>query len=137
MKKKTLAAVFALGLAGLMLTACGSGDDMTEGTNDTTANDTRMTDEAAEQTSDVSVITGEDNPGRSRDIDGDGFIEDVVDGAGDIVDDVADGVADGADNVINGAEDIVDGVVDGAEDLVDGMDPDEHDETTVTTTVME
>lgn len=115
---KTLAAVLALCLSGMMLTACGKTDDANKGSDTDarqtdTAEDRRTdTDNDVSDTSDVSVITDEDNPGRSRDIDGDGFIEDVV----------------------TAAEDIVDDVVDGAEDILDDMTPDEHDNSTVTTT---
>lgn len=118
---KTLAAIAALCLSGVMLTACGKTNDADKD-RETTARQTGMTDEIGagsdndvSDTSDVSVITDEDNPGKSRDIDGDGFIEDVV----------------------TAAEDIVVDVVDGAEDILDDMTPDEHDNSTVTTTNME
>lgn len=111
MISKKLTAAAALCLAGLMLTACGNNNKGTTGTsNTTTSNQTSQMNPASESSS--SESGGLDaNDGRDADIDGDGFVEDVV----------------------TGAEDIVGDAVNGAENIVEDIIPGETDHSTMTT----
>ena len=128
MKIKKFAAPIALCCAAVMLTACGANDNngSTNGTTNGSANNSTtqngvMGDSGSgasdPQNGDGNAIgencarIGSDNRG-TGDIDGDGFIEDVV----------------------TGAEDIVDDAVTGAEDIIDDILPGENDNNTMTTT---
>ena len=132
MNRKSITGILcAAGLCGLMLTACGKKDDTDAGNNNggdtsrtgttsSSANNNNsagnsLNDNGAEAHTDGANTVHGDNPGRSRDIDGDGFVEDVV------------------DDVIDGAEDIIDDAARGVGDVLDDLSPDEHDRTTETT----
>lgn len=129
MKKRSAALLpLILGL-GIMFTACGNNADT--GANGQNGQNDQGTGSSASQRSSngstgmngngaggTSPGNGEgsvigDNNARTGDIDGDGFIEDVV----------------------TGAEDIVGGAVRGAEDIIDDITPGERDNATQTTTV--
>lgn len=128
MKIKKFAAPIALCCAAVMLTACGANNNngSTNGTTNGTTQNGVMGDSGNNdpQNGDGSAIgengarNGAENArngadgARTGDIDGDGFIEDVV----------------------TGAEDIVDDAVTGAEDIIDDILPGEHDNNTMTTT---
>lgn len=123
MKKRSAALLpLILGL-GIMFTACGNNagteangqngqNDQSTGSsaNGSTGMNGNGTSGTSPGNGEGSVI-GENNA-RTGDIDGDGFIEDVV----------------------TGAEDIVDGAVRGAEDIIDDITPGERDNATQTTT---
>ena len=123
MKIRKIAAPIALCFAVVMLTACGANNNngSTNGTTNGTTQNGVMGDSGSgasdPQNGDGNAIgengarIGSDNRG-TGDIDGDGFIEDVV----------------------TGAEDIVDDAVTGAEDIIDDILPGEHDNNTMTTT---
>ncbi len=132
MNKKSIIGIFcAAGLCGLMLTACGKKDDSAAGNNNSgNTSQTGTTNSAVNNnnnsngannandangidvhTDGANTVHG-DNPGRSRDIDGDGFVEDVIREGENIVEDAARGVGD----------------------VLDDLSPDEHDRTTATTT---
>ena len=108
--KKIIAMLAAAGISGAMFTACGKNDTTDNGMNgaDSSISDSNP------GNGDGSAIDG-DNAGRSRDIDGDGFVEDVV----------------------TGAENIVDDIVTGADEILDDIVPNESDNSTVTTTMNE
>lgn len=136
MNKKSIIGIFcAAGLCGLMLTACGKKDDTSVGNNGNDTSRTGTTNSAANNnnnnsnsaagnsgsnansangvevhTDGANTVHG-DNPGRSRDIDGDGFVEDVIKEGENIVEDAARGVGD----------------------VIDDLSPREHDRTTSTT----
>lgn len=135
MKIRKIAAPIALCFAAVMLTACGANDNngSTNGTTNGSANNSTtqngvMGDSGSgasdPQNGDGNAIgengarNGAENArngadgARTGDIDGDGFIEDVV----------------------TGAEDIVDDAVTGAEDIIDDILPGENDNNTMTTT---
>lgn len=149
MKNKSfIGALFAAGLCGLMLTACGKKNDTADGVNNgagkvtTSRTDNKGTNGTVD-TSGANQVHG-DNPGRSRDVDGDGFVEDVVNDAKDIVDDAARGVGNAAQDVGNAVHDVGNAVHDvgnaardvgnAARNVVDDLSPGEHDRSTVTTT---
>ncbi|MDE6591666.1 MAG: hypothetical protein K2K57_01200 [Oscillospiraceae bacterium] len=136
-RKSIIGILCAAGLCGLMLTACGKKDDTADNNNSNNSSQTATDNSAANNnngagnsgngannangangvevhTDGANTVHG-DNPGRSRDIDGDGFVEDVV------------------DDVIDGAEDIIDDAARGVGDVLDDLSPDEHDRTTATT----
>ncbi|MDE7293186.1 MAG: hypothetical protein K2N72_02050 [Oscillospiraceae bacterium] len=133
MNRKSITGILcAAGLCGLMLTACGKKDDTAAGNNNggdtsrtgTTSSSVNNNNSAGNSLNDANGVDVHtdgantvhgDNPGRSRDIDGDGFVEDVV------------------DDVIDGAEDIIDDAARGVGDVLDDLSPDEHDRTTATT----
>lgn len=114
MKRKVLIAAAALS-AVLALTGCGRADNNTNsngGMSSTTSNSSQATTQNSESSTNGNngnangnnnSETKNDNNETTRttgDIDGDGFIEDIVTDAGDIVNDV-----------VTGAEDIVDDVL--------------------------
>lgn len=135
MNKKSIIGIFcAAGLCGLMLTACGKKDDTSVGNNsgsnssrtdstNTSANNNNNNNASGNSGSNANGANGVelhtegadtvhgDNPGRSRDIDGDGFVEDVIREGENIAEDAARGVGD----------------------VIDDLSPKEHDRTTATT----
>ena len=123
MKNRSFYPILAAGAAALMLTACSN--DAGSDTSDTNTSASETTESSV---SDVTAII-DDNPGRSRDVDGDGFVEDVTQAADD---------GSNADNIVkdaaDGAEDIVDDAVTAVSDIADDLSPEEHDESTMTTT---
>lgn len=135
MNRKSITGILcAAGLCGLMLTACGKKDDTADNNNSNNSSQTATDNSAAGNNSAGNSANGSevgtdgantvhgDNPGRSRDIDGDGFVEDVIDEAEDIVGDAARGVGEAAHDAGNAAR-----------DMLDDLSPDEHDRTTATT----
>lgn len=104
MNRKKTAAILAVLLSGLMLTACGK--------NNSADNSQTGSESGSSASSGSTGSTGSSTNGRTGDIDGDGFVEDIVSDAGDIVTDI----------------------VGGAEDIVDDIVPHENDNPTVTTT---
>lgn len=142
MKSKKALTVFAsIVLSGLMLTACGKKDDTandtssaasdgSSGQNDNAAGSEGFSgqdgndggSEGSSGHNGAETILG-DNPGHSADIDGDGFIEDIVTGVDDAVSDIGDGVTD----IIDDAENIV-------SDIGSELTPNHSDSETVTTT---
>jgi len=131
MKKKTAALLPVLLGFGIMFTACGNNNNSTQGNNGSASQDSGSSAQSGgsdmnggndsgmlPNSGDGSVI-GDDNGARTGDIDGDGIIEDIVTGAGDIV---------------TGAEDMVGDVIDGADDMIRDIAPGERDNATETTT---
>lgn len=116
---KRTAALLALCLTGAMFTACGSKNNADNNNTGTTSGTTQNSVTDNSRTDDNNTAGNNDTITGTGDIDGDGFIEDVAQGAEDIVD---------------GAEDIVNDAVDGAENIIDDITPGEHDNNTVTTT---
>lgn len=103
---RKIAALCALGIAGLMLTGCGANETQ-NGKNGTNGNTTAAENGGMTTDGNTSPGNGDGNviggdTGMTGDIDGDGFIEDVVTGAEDIVDDA-----------VTGAEDIVEDIIPG------------------------
>lgn len=116
--KRILTAAAAVMTCGLMLTACGKNDTSSEGGMNNSSTGSSSGSNAGNNDNNGS----NGNTARTGDVDGDGFIEDVVTGAEDIISDVG-----------RGAEDIVGDAGRGVNDALDGMSPDENDSQTVTT----
>ncbi len=114
-KLKTIAAASAFMLAMTMFTACGR-NDSSDAQSDTSSATTAA---GAGGASDGNMSGSDEmNAGRSRDIDGDGIVEDIVSDAGDIVDDVV----TGADKVL---DDLVPGETDSSTMTTDGSNTSE------------
>ncbi len=103
MKKRTIAALAAVCMSGLMLTACGNNED---NASQDTASDTSavQTGENNPGNGDGSVVDDGANAGRSRDMDGDGFVEDVVTGAENMVEDVVTGADEILEDIVPGGD---------------------------------
>lgn len=106
MKRTALIAAAALS-AVLALTGCGRADNNTNtngGMSSTTSNSSQTTTNSSANTTQSSNNTnGNENNETTRttgDIDGDGFIEEIVTEAGDIVNDVVTGAEDIVDNAL-------------------------------------
>lgn len=130
MKKKTAALLPVLLGFGIMFTACGNNNTAQDNNGRTSQNSGSAAQSGGSEmnggngsgmlpnSGDGSVI-GDNSGAGTGDIDGDGIIEDIVTGAGDIV---------------TGAEDIVGDVIDGADDMIRDIAPGERDNATETTT---
>ena len=97
--KKALSAIGIAALTAAMLTACGRRNDVTEQvTTSETASSTAVT---TTTVSSNEVILSETKL-ETGDIDGDGFVEDVITDAGDLAQDVVTGAQDIVEDVLPG-----------------------------------